>query len=162
MPANLENSAVATGLEKVSFHSSAKEGQCQRLINLPHNCTHLTRLQSNAQILQARLQLYMKWELSDVQDGFRKAEREIKLSTSIGSSKEQQSSKKSTSALLTKPKPLTCGSQQTVESSQRDGNISPPYLPPEKSVCKSRRNRTRHITTDWFQTGKGVQQGHIL
>ena len=43
MPANLENSAVATGLEKVSFHSNLKERQCQRMPKLPHNCTHLTR-----------------------------------------------------------------------------------------------------------------------
>ena len=43
MPANLENSAVATGLEKISFPSNPKEGQCQRMFKLPHNCTHLTR-----------------------------------------------------------------------------------------------------------------------
>ena len=42
MPANLENSAVATGLEKVSFHSNPKERQCKRMLKLPHNCTHLT------------------------------------------------------------------------------------------------------------------------
>ena len=42
MSANLENSAVATGLEKVSFHSNPKERQCQRMLKLPHNCTHLT------------------------------------------------------------------------------------------------------------------------
>ena len=42
MPANLENSAVATGLEKVSFHSNPKERQCQRMFKLQHNCTHLT------------------------------------------------------------------------------------------------------------------------
>ena len=41
--ANLENSAVATGWEKVSFHSNPKERQCQRMLKLPHNCTHLTR-----------------------------------------------------------------------------------------------------------------------
>ena len=40
--ANLENSAVATGLENVSFHSNPKEKQCQRFFTLPHNCTHLT------------------------------------------------------------------------------------------------------------------------
>ena len=39
----LYNSAVATGLEKVSFHSNPKERQCQRMLKLPHNCTHLTR-----------------------------------------------------------------------------------------------------------------------
>ena len=42
MPANLENSAVATGLEKVSFHCNPKERQCQRMLKLPHNCSHLT------------------------------------------------------------------------------------------------------------------------
>ena len=39
----LENSAVATGLEKVSFHSNLKVRQCQRLLTLPHNCPNLTR-----------------------------------------------------------------------------------------------------------------------
>ena len=42
MPGNLENSAVATGLEKVNFHSDPKERKCQRMLKLPHNCTHLT------------------------------------------------------------------------------------------------------------------------
>ena len=43
MPANLENSAVATWLEKVGLHSNLKERQWQRMCKLPHNCTHLTR-----------------------------------------------------------------------------------------------------------------------
>ena len=42
MPANLENSSVATGLEKFSFHSNSKERQCQRMLRLLHNCTRLT------------------------------------------------------------------------------------------------------------------------
>ena len=42
LSANLENSAVATGLEKVSFHSNPKESQCQRIFKLLHDCTHLT------------------------------------------------------------------------------------------------------------------------
>ena len=60
-------------------------------------------------ILQARLQQYVNRELPDVQAGFRKGrEREIKLPTSAGSSKKQESSRKtSTSTLLTMPKPLT-------------------------------------------------------
>ena len=37
---NMENSAVATGLEKISFHSSPKEGQCQGMFKLPHSCAH--------------------------------------------------------------------------------------------------------------------------
>ena len=59
-------------------------------------------------ILQARLQQYVNHELSDVQTGFRKEEPEIKLPTSAGSSKKQESSRKtSISALLTMPKLLT-------------------------------------------------------
>ena len=42
MPENLENSAVATGLEKASFHFNPKERLCQRMFKLPHNCTRLT------------------------------------------------------------------------------------------------------------------------
>ena len=42
MPANLENSAVAIGLEKISFHSNPRERQCQRMLKLLHNCTYLT------------------------------------------------------------------------------------------------------------------------
>ena len=68
-------------------------------------------------------------------------EPEIKLPTSAGSSKKQESSRKtSISALLTMPKPLTCGSQQTVENSERDGNTRPPDLPLEKSVCRPGSN----------------------
>ena len=42
IPTNLENTVVATGLEKVSFHSNPKERQCQRMLKIRHNCTHLT------------------------------------------------------------------------------------------------------------------------
>ena len=72
MPANLENSAVATGLEKVCFHSNPKERQCQRMLKLPQNCTHLTLYKVILKILQARLQQYVNHELPDAQAGFRK------------------------------------------------------------------------------------------
>ena len=81
MSANLENSAVATGLEKVSFHSNPKERQCQRMLKLPQNCTRLTG-KVMLKILQARLQQYVNHELPDVQDGLEKTEEpEIKLPT---------------------------------------------------------------------------------
>ena len=109
MPANLENSAVAMGLEKVSFHSNPKERQCQRMFK--YRTTSLISHASKVmlKILQDSLQQYMNCELPDVQAGFKKAEEpEIKLPTPVGSSKKQDSSRKtSTSALLTTPKPLT-------------------------------------------------------
>ena len=72
MPANLENSAVATGLEKVSFYYNPKERQCQRMSKLPQNCTvsHTSKVMLKS--LQARLQQYLNRELPDVQAGFRK------------------------------------------------------------------------------------------
>ena len=72
MPANLEKSAVATVLEKVNFHSNPKERQCERMLRLPHNCTHSHTSKVMHKILQTRLQQYVNLELSDVQDGFRK------------------------------------------------------------------------------------------
>ena len=72
MSANLENSAVATGLEKVSFHSNPKERQCQRMLNYRTIAliSHASKVM--LKILQARLQQYVNHELPDVQAGFRK------------------------------------------------------------------------------------------
>ena len=72
MPVNLENSAVATGLQKISFHSNPKERQCQRILKL---CTIALISHTNKvmlKILQARLQHYVNQELPDIQVGFRK------------------------------------------------------------------------------------------
>ena len=147
MPANLENSAVATagkGLEKVNFHSNPKEGQCQECSNY---CTialisHASKVMLKS--LQARLQQYVNRELPDVQAGFRKGRGPmIKLPTSVGSLKKQESSKKKKNLLLLYwlcQSLWLCGSQKTVENSERDGYTRPPYLPPEKSVCRSRSN----------------------
>ena len=81
MPANLENSAVATRLEKGSFHFNPKERQCQE--NLNYRTIVLISHASKVmlKILQARLQQYVKHELPDVQA----EEPEIKLPTSVGS-----------------------------------------------------------------------------
>ena len=108
---NLENSAVALRQEKVSFHSNPKgnikERSNYRTIAL---ISHASKVM--LKILQARLQQYLSCELPDVQEVLEKAEEpENKLSTSAGSLKKQESSRKtSISALSTMPKPL-CGSQ---------------------------------------------------
>ena len=108
MPANLENSAVATGLEKVSFHSNPKEIKCQcsnySIIALtsPTNKVML-------KILQARLQQYVNCKLPDVQADFRKGRGTRDQITNIRCviKKAREFQKASTSALLTMPKPLT-------------------------------------------------------
>ena len=99
MAANLENSAVATGLEKVSFHSNPNE-----IAFISHASKVMLK------ILQARLQQYMNRELLDVQAGFSKVrgskDKIANTSWIIGKANFR---KTSTSALLIMPKPLTMG-----------------------------------------------------
>ena len=108
MPASLENAAVATGWETVRFHSNSKERQCKRRLKVRKIAliSHASKVM--LKILHARLQQYMNRELPDVQLVLEKAEEsEIKLPTSAGAWKKQESSRKtSISALLTMPKPL--------------------------------------------------------
>ena len=109
MPANMKNSAVATGLEKVSFHANPKERQCQRMLKLPHYCIHLMLAKSCSKFFKVGVN-HTRTENSQMfKLNLEKAEEpEVKLSTSAGSLKKRDSSRKtSTSALLTMPKLLT-------------------------------------------------------
>ena len=109
MPANLENSAVATGLEKVSFHPIPKKGnakECSKyhtIALIPHASKVMFK------ILQARLQQYVNHELPDVQAGFRKGRgtRHQIANNRWIIKKAREFQKTSISALLTMPKPLT-------------------------------------------------------
>ena len=77
---------MATGLEKVSFHSNPKERQCHRMFKLPHIVliSHVSKVM--LKILQIRLQQYMNHEFPDVQlDSEKAKELEIELPVSIGS-----------------------------------------------------------------------------
>ena len=98
MPANLENSAVATGLEKVSFHSNPKERkkgnakECSKYHTIAL-ISHTSKVM--LKILQARLQQYVNMNFQMFKLVLEKAkEPEIKLPTSIGLSKKQESSRK--------------------------------------------------------------------
>ena len=109
MPANLENSAVATGLENVSFHSNPKEGNAKECSDY-----HTIALISHTskvmlKILQARLQQYVNCELSDVQASFRKGRGSRDQIANIRwiIKKAREFQKTSISALLTMPKVLT-------------------------------------------------------
>ena len=109
MSANLKNSSVATGLEKVSFHSNPKKRQCQRMFKLPHIAliSHASKVM--LKILQARLHQYVNRELPDIQAGFRKSRGTRDQIANIRwiIEKQESSRKTSISALLTMPKPLT-------------------------------------------------------
>ena len=114
MPTNLENSAVATGLERSIFIPITKKGnakECSNYCTIAH-ISHTSKVM--LKILQARLQQYMNGELPEVQAGFASLEKAeesvIKLPTSAESSKKQKSSRKTLGQSL-----WLCGSQQTVE-----------------------------------------------
>ena len=135
MPTNLENSSVATGLEKVSFHSNPKERQCQRMLN----CT--TALISQAskvmlKILQARLQQYVNHELPDVQASFRKGrgtrDQIANIRWIIEKAREFQ--KNIYFCFIDYPKAFDCVNHNKLENSERDGNTRPPDLPLEKPI----------------------------
>ena len=104
MPANLENSAVATGLEKISFHSNSKEGNAKECSNYRTIAfiSHATKVM--LKILQATLQQYVNCELPDVQASFSKGRGTRDQIANIRWIMEKA---RSISALLTMPKPLT-------------------------------------------------------
>ena len=106
MPANMENSAVATGLEKVSFHSNPKERQCQRMLKL-HTIALISHTSKMLKILQARLQQYVNHELPYVQAGFRKGRGTRDQIANICWVMEKGREFKKNISLLTMPKPLT-------------------------------------------------------
>ena len=85
MPANLENSAVAPELEKVSFHANPKERQCQRMLKLPHYCIHLMLAKSCSKFFKVGVN-HTRTENSQMfKLNLEKAEEpEVKLPTSTG------------------------------------------------------------------------------
>ena len=122
--------------------------QSQRM-TMPKNAQTTAQLHSShigkvmLEILQARLQQYMNCELPDVQAGFRKGRGTRGQTTNIHwiIKKSKRVPEKHLLLLYWLRQSLwLCGSQQTVENSERDGNTRSPYLPPEKSVCRSRSN----------------------
>ena len=137
MPAKL-SSGPRTG--KGVFNTIPKKRNAKECSNYPTIALISNAIKAVLKIVQAKLQQYVNRELPDIQVGFRKGrESRDQIVNICCIIEKQENSRTSTSALLTTPKSL-CGSQQTVENSERDGNTRPPYLPPEKSVCMSRSN----------------------
>ena len=139
MPTNMENSAVATGLEKVIFHSNPKKGNAKECSNY-----HTIALISHAskvmlKILQLRRQQYVNHELLDVQAGFRKGIDQIaNIHWIIEKAREFQ--KNISFCLIDYVKAFDCVDNNKLENSERDWNTRPPDLPLEKPVCRSGSN----------------------
>jgi len=157
MPANLENSAVATGLEKLSFHSNPKKGNAKECSNY-----HTIALISHAskvmcKILQARLQQFVNHELPDVQAGFRKGrgtrDQIANIHWIIEKGREFQ--KNIYFRFIDYTKAFDCVDHKKLWKIFQEMGI-PDYL-----TCLLRNLyadqeatvRTGHGTTDWFQIG---------
>ena len=157
MPANLENSTVATGLEKVSFHSFPKKVNAKECSNY-----HAITLISHAskvmlKILQARLQQYMNHELPDVQAGFRKGRgtRDQIANLCWITEKAREFQKNIYFFFIDYAKTFDCVDDNKLLKILKEMGI------PDHLTCLLRNLyvsqeaavRTGHGTTDWFQIG---------
>ena len=160
MPANLQNSAVATGLEKVSFIHIPKKGNAKDCSNY-HTIaliSHVSKVM--LKILQARLQQYMNRELSDVQAGFRKGRGTRDQIPNICwiIEKAREFHKNIYFYFTDYAKAFDCVDHSKLWKILKQMAISNHltcflrnlYAGQEATV------RTEHGTTDWFQIGKGV------
>ena len=168
MPANLENSAVATGLEKVSFHSDPKERQCQRMFK--HHTIALISHASKVmlKILQARFQQYVNHELPHVQAGLRKGRETRDQIANICwiIKKAREFQKNIYFCFIDYAKAFDCVDHNKLWKILKEMEI------PDHLTCLLRNLyagrfqeatvRTGHGTTDWFQIGKGICQDCIL
>ena len=167
MPTNLENSAVATGLEKISFNPIPKKGNAKECSNY---CTialisHASKVM--LKILQARLQQYMNWELPDAQAVFRKGRgtRDHIANILWIIKKARKFQKNIYLCFIDYTKAFDCVEHNKLWKILQEMGIQADHL-----ICLLRNLyagqeatvRTGHGTTDWFQIGKGVHQGCIL
>ena len=158
MPTNLENSAVAKGLEKVSFHSDPKECSNYCTITL---ISHISKVM--LKILQARLQQYMNRELPDVQAGFRKGRGTRDQIANIHQiiDKVREFQKNIHFCFIDYAKAFDCVDHNKPWNILQKMGI--PYLPLRNLHAGQEATvRTRHGTMDWFQIGKRVRQACIL
>ena len=150
---------MATGLEKVSLHSSPKERQCQRMLKLLHNAliSHTSKVM--LKILQARLQQYVNHELPDVQAGFRKGRGTRDQIPNIRWIIEKASEFPNNIyfCFIDYAKAFGCVDHNKLWKILKEMGI------PDHLTCLLRHLyagqeatvRTGHGTTDWFQIGKG-------
>ena len=157
MPANLENAAVTTGLEKVSFHSNSKKGNAKECSNYGTIALILHASKVMLKILQARLQQYVNHELPDVQADFRKGrgtrDQIANIHWIIGKAREFQEN--IYFYIIDYAKAFDCVNHNKLWKILKEMGI------PDHLTCllknlyagQEATVRTGHGTTDWFQIG---------
>ena len=159
MPANLENSSVAIGLEKISFHSNLKKGNVKECSNYRTIALISHASKVVLKILQTRLQQYLSQEFPDVQAGFRKGRETRDQITNDPWIKGIQKH----ICFIDYTKAFDCVDHNKLWKILQVMGI-PDHLCLLRNMYVGQETivRTEHGTTDWFQIGKGVRQGCIL
>ena len=166
MSANLENSAVATGLEKVSFIPVPKKGYAKECSNYRTITliSHASKVM--LKILQARLQQYMKRDLPDFQVGFRKGRgTRVQIANICWILERARGFQKNIYfCFIDYAKAFDCVDHNKLWKILKEMSIPDNLtcLLRNLYACQEATVRTGHGTTDWFQIGKAVCQGCIL
>ena len=141
IPANLENSAVATGLERSVFIPIPKKGNATECSNYSTIAliSHASKVM--LKILQARLQQYVNCELSDVQAGFRKGRgTRDQIANICWIMQKARVPEKHLFLLYWLCQSFGCMDHNKLWKILKDGNTRPPDLPLEKPICRWRSN----------------------
>ena len=168
MPTNLENSAVATGLEKVSFHSKPKKRQYQRMLRLPHNYTHIMLVNQRSKFSKPGFSSTwtVNFQVFKLEVLEKAEEPEINQIANIHwiIEKAREFQKNIYFCFISYAKAFDCLDHNKLWKILKEMGI------PDHLTCLLRNLyagqeatvRTGHGTTGWFQIGKGVHQGYIL
>ena len=130
------SSGLRTGKVFISIPKKGSPKECSnyRTVAL---ISHASKVM--LKILQARLQQYVNFQMFNL-DLEKAEEPEVKLPTSVGSLKKSKEFQKNIFCFIDYAKAFDCVDHNKLENSSREGNTRPPYLPPEKSVCRSGNN----------------------
>ena len=159
MPVNLENSAVATGLGKVSFYPNSKERQCQRMFKLPYCCTHFTCQLDYAQDPSTQALAVCEPKTFRCTKRFRKGRgtRDATANICWIIEKAREFQKIIYFCFMDYIKAFDCVDHNKLWKILKEMGI------PKKPVCRTRSNSQCWTwKMDWFKIGKGVRQGYIL
>ena len=168
MPTNLENSAVATGLEKVSFHSNPKKRQCQRMLRLPHNYTHIMLVNQRSKFSKPGFSntWTVNFQVFKLEVLEKAEEPEVNQIANIHwiIEKAREFQKNIYFSFINYAKAFDCLDHNKLWKILKEMGV------PDHLTCLLRNLyagqeatvRTGHGTTDWFQIGKVVHQGCVL
>ena len=169
MLANLENSVVATGLEKVSFHSNSKEGQCQKMFKLQHNCIHFICYQSYSQNLPSQASTVCELRTSKYSSWIQKRQRNQRSNCQhpLDGRKSKRIQKNISFCFTDYAKVFDCVYHKKLWKILMRWEYKTSYLPPVKPACRSRSNSqdqawNNRLVANWEKSMSRVYIANLL